>query len=75
MNWKKIPVILPAIRWVLSHTIGEQRTASISRPKLWMYPLPAFATLFTVFALVFWGLTCLFTRKPGEESRSRVLSS
>ena len=55
MNWKKIPVVLPAIRWVLSHTIGEERTAAISRPKIWMYPLPASAILFTVFALIFAG--------------------
>ncbi len=51
MNWKKIPVVLPAIHWVLEHTIGEERTASISRPGIWMYPLPAFASVFTFFAL------------------------
>jgi hypothetical protein len=67
MNWKKIPVILPAVKWVLTKAIGEERTARIQRPKLWMYPLPAFATLFTVFALVFWVFTRLATRKTRED--------
>ena len=66
MNWKKIPVILPAMRWALSRTIGEERTAAISRPKIWMYPVPAFAILFTVFALLFAGAVRLMTRQTSE---------
>ncbi len=56
MNWKKIPVVMPAARWALSRTIGEERTASITRPRIWMYPLPAFAVAFTVFTVVFAGI-------------------
>lgn len=56
LNWKKIPVIMPAARRVLSRTIGEERTASITRPRIWMYPLPAFAVAFTAFTLVFAGI-------------------
>lgn len=70
MNWNKIPVIMPAIRWVLSHTIGESLTASIPRPKLWMYPVPAFATLFSVFALLFWCVTLLVTKPQDVRKRS-----
>ena len=55
MNWKKVPVVLPAVRWALSRIIGEERTASISRPKLWMYPFPAFAVAFTAFTVVLAG--------------------
>jgi len=53
MNWRKIPVVLPAVREVLAAAIGEQRTASIARPRIWMYPLAAFALLFTIFVAVF----------------------
>lgn len=63
MNWEKIPVILPAIRWALSRTIGEERTASISRPKIWMYPLPAFAILFTMFVFIFAGIVRIASKR------------
>lgn len=52
LNWNKIPVVLPAVRRALVRTIGEERTDAITRPKLWMYPLPAFAVAFTVLTLV-----------------------
>jgi hypothetical protein len=68
MNWKKIPVVMPAARWVLSRTIGEDRTASITRPRIWMYPLPAFAAAFTAFVLVFAGVIHL----PHAIKRSRA---
>jgi hypothetical protein len=72
MNWKKIPLILPALRWALVKTIGEERTAAISRPKIWMYPVPAFAILFTVFALIFAGVTRLVDRRsPKAEDDTR----
>jgi hypothetical protein len=51
-NWNKIPVVLPAIRSALVRTMGEERTDVITRPKLWMYPLPAFAAAFSVLAVV-----------------------
>jgi transglutaminase-like putative cysteine protease len=52
MNWEKIPVVMPAVRRLLVSVIGEQRTASIARPRIWMYPLAAFALIFTTFAAV-----------------------
>jgi len=52
MNWNKIPVILPALRWILERTIGEKRTASIARPRIWMYPAAMFAVLFTFPAVL-----------------------
>ena len=37
-NWRKIPVVLPAIRALLVATIGERRVESIVRPVIWMHP-------------------------------------
>jgi hypothetical protein len=68
-NWRKIPVVLPAIRWALVRVIGEERTASITRPKLWMHPLPAFAVAFSAVALVLAIVALLAGRQRGAPPR------
>jgi hypothetical protein len=62
-NWNKVPVVLPAIRRTLVRTIGEERTAAITRPRIWMYPLPAFAAALSAFTLVLAAIVFLRRRR------------
>jgi len=72
LNWNKVPVLLPAVRWVLAHTIGERRTNSISRPRIWMYPFQAFALLITICAALAATAILLATRerRRGQSTRA-----
>lgn len=38
INWRKIPVVMPALRSLLAATIGEQAVQNIRRPWFWMWP-------------------------------------
>lgn len=38
LNWKKVPLLLPALRWLLTRIIGPDRVAAIERPEIWMWP-------------------------------------
>ncbi len=60
LNWKKVPILLPALRIVLEALLGPERVAEIGRPDLWIWPR-LFASLVlaacsVVFALVGWRL-------------------
>jgi hypothetical protein len=43
LNWRKIPVILPAIHDGLVWLLGPERVAGITRPNIWMWPRAFYA--------------------------------
>lgn len=62
MNWKKIPVILPAIRKLAVLVAGESRVDQFVRPSIWMWPRLA------------WGVICLTLAALAAFAASRVRS-
>lgn len=60
LNWKKVPVLLPALRIVLVAMLGEARVEEIGRPDLWIWPRlfasMVLAALALVLALAGWRL-------------------
>ncbi len=58
LNWEKVPILLPAIRDLLTRVMGAERVAEIKRPTLWMYPRLFYALAFLGLALL-----CLLVRR------------
>lgn len=50
MNWRKFPVVLPALRTLLVRTIGPERVKRIVRPGLWMWPKAFYSIVCFVLA-------------------------
>ena len=38
LNWKKLPILMPALRIVLVALLGEERVEQIGRPEIWIWP-------------------------------------
>jgi hypothetical protein len=38
LNWRKVPVLLPALRRLLVFLLGEERVGNLARPDVWMWP-------------------------------------
>ena len=51
-NWHKLPVVLPALRALLTRVMGSERVTAIERPDLWMWPQAAAALACGAIALV-----------------------
>ena len=55
-NWRKIPVVLPAVRALLVATIGEQRVRQMVRPELWMHSQLVYGVLLLLLSILSAGL-------------------
>lgn len=43
LNWRKVPLILPAVRSGLEWFLGPERVAAMVRPSIWMWPRAFYA--------------------------------
>jgi len=68
MNWRKVPVVLPALKALLERTIGPERVSRIVRPGLWMWP-KAFYSL-VCFALAVCGAALALSMRPPRGARA-----
>ncbi len=61
-NWNKVPVLLPAVRTVLSAAVGEDRVDQLVRPSIWMWPEEFYAVCCYFAAVVLAGYAILRSR-------------
>jgi hypothetical protein len=52
MNWRRIPIVLPAIEATLELILGPDSVARIARPEIWMWPREMLAVVFAGLAVV-----------------------
>jgi hypothetical protein len=45
MNWRKIPVVMPALKALLDATIGRERADQIAKPVIWVHPRATLGSL------------------------------
>ena len=64
-NWKKVPVVLPALRRGLSALLGEQWVRSVVTPGIWSWPEEMYAVLCWVAAV-----SCLCLSRRAAPRRS-----
>ncbi len=68
MNWRKVPVVLPALRAVLVRTIGPERVRDMVRPGLWMWP----KAFYSVVCFTLAGLSALLALVLGRRGRRKA---
>jgi len=55
LNWRKLPIVLPALRSLLTSLLGAEKVKAIARPGIWMWPqaFMSLVCLIVSFALAF----------------------
>ncbi len=66
INWRKVPVIMPAVRSLLVHAIGEESVRELRRPRVWMRPRLFYGSVSLALAGV-----CLFIGAIAANGRAR----
>ena len=69
LNWRKVPVVLPAIHSVAVRLVGLERVKEIARPAIWMMPRTFYTTFCAVMAVALGGTAVMVARRRGRGNR------